>query len=85
MAIYYKRDIEKRLEALDEHYEKLRSVLQGREPMKGYASAFGIDEKAFNESRVSVDFPEVQLQLDHFKSELAAIKALKGTAEKPLK
>ena len=85
MAIYYKGEIEKRLKALDEHYQKLRTVLQGSEPMKGFGSAFGVEEKTFIESRVFVDFPEVQIRLDHFKSELAAIKALKGAAEKPLK
>lgn len=85
MAIYYKRDIEKRLKALEEHYEKLRSTLQGREPSALYADQFGISRETLTESRVFVDFPEVLIQLDHFKSELAGIKALKGAAEKPMK
>lgn len=85
MAIYYKHDIEKRLKALEEHYEKLRTVLQGRKPSEVYADQFGIDREAFLESRVLVDFSEVIIQLDHFKSELAGIKALKGSAEKPMK
>lgn len=85
MAIYYKHDIEKRLKALEVHYEKLRTVLQGRPPSEAFADQFGMDRKVFVESRVFVDFPEVQIQLDHFKSELAGIKALKTSAEKPLK
>lgn len=85
MAIYYKRDIEKRLQALEEHYEKLRTVLQGRKVPEAMAEQFGIDREAFVESRVSVDFPDVLIQLDHFKSELAGIKALKSAAEKPMK
>lgn len=83
MAIYFKHDIEKRLQALEEHYAALKNALKGRVPIDGYASSFGIEENAFRESRVSVDFDEVLIRLDHFKSELAGIKALKSRAEKP--
>lgn len=83
MAIYFKPDIDKRLKALDEHYIKLRATLQGRPPSKAQALDFGITTALFIESRVCIEFAEVQIQLDHFKSELAGIKALKDEAEKP--
>lgn len=85
MAIYSKNGIEKRLKALDEHYEKLRTVLRGRKPSEGFADQFGMNRETFVEMHVFVDFAEVLIQLDHFKSELAGIKALKGAAEKPMK
>jgi hypothetical protein len=82
MAIYYKRDIEKRLKALEEHYTVLCDVLKGRAPVEGMASEFGMSEDIFVDSRLWVNFDDVLIQLDHFKSELAAIKALKSRAEK---
>lgn len=83
MAIYFKRDIEKRLQAMEQHYTALHEVLKGRAPMKGMASDFGRNEEVFVESRLWVNFDDVLVQLDHFKSELTAIKALKSRAEKP--
>lgn len=83
MAIYFKPDIEKRLRAMEQHYTALRDALKGRTPMKGMASEFGKSEETFVDSRLWIDFDEVLVQLDHFKSELTAIKALKGRVEKP--
>lgn len=85
MAIYKKKDIEKRLEGLERYYLGLREALQGRAPNAGWAPIYRLSEEHLAESYTSVDFDEVLLRLDHFKAEVTAVKALKAHAVKPPK
>lgn len=85
MAIYKKADIEKRLAGLENYYLGLREALQGRAPASNWAMSYRVTEERLAELYAHVDFDEVLLRLEHFKAEVAAVKALKTKVVKPAK
>ena len=83
MTIFKKRDIEQRLQGLEDYYLKLREALQGKEPSNPFFSGYASTKEAFLSDYVNVNFDDVLLKVEHFKVEVAAIKALKNKAPKP--
>ena len=85
MAIYKKRDIDKRLDGLERYYLGLREALEGRATASYMAMALQVSEDELAEKYRTIDFDEVLLRLEHFKAEVTAVKALKSHAVKPPK
>jgi hypothetical protein len=83
MAIYRKTEVENRLKGLEDYYLQLRAALEGRVPDNYFAAAYSCTKEEFTDRYVSINFDEVLLRVDHFKAEVAAIKALKARAQKP--
>jgi hypothetical protein len=84
MAIYRKRDIADRLEGLERYYRELREALEGRAPSGSTtAMVYGVTEEELPRYYTNIDFDDVLLKLDHFKAEVAAIRALKSKVAKP--
>lgn len=83
MAIYRKKDIDKRLDGLERYYLGLREAIEGRATSSFMASTLQVSEEELAEKYRTVDFDEVLLRLEHFKAEVTAVKALKSHAVKP--
>lgn len=84
MTIIRKPLLKPFLDELDEYHQRLRDVVQGREPSDSLAEHYHSNPQQFLRDYTDIDMDELEKAIKHFKVSVDHLKKLKTKAAKPV-